>query len=205
LVRPGILAYLKAGCGYGGSCLPKDLSALIANRRASNEEHPLLEAVRAVNDAQAGRVVDLLDRGLGDLTGRRVGVLGLAFKAGTDDVRASPGLRVVDELLARGAQVFAYDPLVRPEAVVPWCERGLRLSEAFEDLLAIVDGCLITTRDPEFDTAADVAEANGVLLVDGRRLLPAERLGNRHLAVGRTVSQKVKNRPAKEPGAPTSS
>lgn len=199
VVRPGILAYLKAGCGYGGSCLPKDLSALIASRRAAGEEHPLLEAVRTVNDAQPGRVVDLLERSLGALADRTVGVLGLAFKAGTDDVRASPGLRAVDELLARGAVVLAYDSLVRLEAVAPWQERGLRLVDGLEELLASVDGCLITTGDPEFSTAAEVAAAHGTLLLDCRRLLAAAELGDRHLAVGRNAAQRVTG------GTPTSS
>ena len=191
VVRPGILAFLKAGCGYGGSCLPKDLSALIASRHANGEEHPLLEAVQTVNDSQASRVVELLERSLGDLAGRSIGVLGLAFKAGTDDVRTSPGLRAVEELLARGATVFAYDPLVRADALEQWREQGLTLVDGLEELMSNVDGCLITTFDPEFTAAADVAEGHGTLLLDGRRLLEADQLGDRHLAIGRAVLQQA--------------
>jgi UDPglucose 6-dehydrogenase len=187
VVRPGILAFLKAGCGYGGSCLPKDLSALIASRQAAGEEHPLLEAVRTVNDSQAGRVVGLLERSLGNLAGRPIGVLGLAFKAGTDDVRTSPGLRAVEELLTRGAEVFAYDPLVRLEAVLPWREQGLTLVDGVQELMSKVQGCLIATGDPAFAAVADVAALHGTLLLDGRRLLAADELGSRHLAVGRAV------------------
>ncbi len=200
VVRPGILGFLKAGCGYGGSCLPKDLSALIASRRLEGEEHPLLEAVRTVNDSQAGRVVGLLERSLGDLASRPIGVLGLAFKAGTDDVRTSPGLRVVEELLARRAEVFAYDPLVRGEALAPWQEQGLTLVDGLEELLSRVEGCLIATGDAEFTRAADVAATHGTLLLDGRRLLAVEKLGNRHLAVGRTAPH-----PMASPGTPMSS
>jgi len=205
IVRPGILAFLKAGCGYGGSCLPKDLSALIASRNAVGEAHPLLDAVRAVNDSQPGRVVGLLERGLGELAGRPIGVLGLAFKAGTDDVRTSPGLRAVDELHGRGARVFAYDPLVRAEAVAPWLEHGLTLVHGVEELLVKVEGCLISTGAPEFTTAADVAATHGTLLLDGRRLLAPEKLGKRHLAVGRTVPHPVSGRQGMPPGTPMSS
>jgi UDPglucose 6-dehydrogenase/GDP-mannose 6-dehydrogenase len=201
-ISPGILAYLRAGCGYGGSCLPKDLSALVATRRAHGESHPLLEAVQAVNDAQPGRVADLLERRLGPLRGRRVGVLGLAFKAGTDDVRSSPALRIVDELLGRGAEVQAFDPLVRPEALDAWSTRGLRVVDTLDEVVAGTDACLIATADPAFSEAAELAAAHGTLLLDGRRLLPVERLGDTHLAVGRAAPQA--GRPSGEPGAPTS-
>lgn len=205
VVRPGILAFLKAGCGYGGSCLPKDLSALIASRHANGEEHPLLEAVRTVNDSQAGRVVGLLERSLGDLADRPIGVLGLAFKAGTDDVRTSPALRAVEELLDRGARVFAYDPLVRGEAVEPWCKRGLVVVDGLEELMSKVDGCLIATGDPEFASAAGFAEAHGTLLLDGRRLLATDQLGDRHLAVGRAAPQPQLPREIALRGSPKSS
>ena len=185
VVRPGIIEYLRAGCGYGGSCLPKDLSALIAARRSEGEEHPLLEAVQAVNDAQSSRLVDLVEDRLGGLSGRTAGVLGLAFKAGTDDVRSSPGLRIVDELLARGAEVVAYDPLVNAEAVQPWIARGLRLVDGADQVLAQAEACVLATAEPEFARAAEMAQPHGTLLLDARRVVPVEKLGDEHLAVGR--------------------
>jgi UDPglucose 6-dehydrogenase len=178
-VRPGILSYLKAGCGYGGSCLPKDLAALLASRRAAGHEHPLLEAVRTVNEGQPARVVDLAERALGGLAGRRVGVLGLAFKGGTDDARSSPALRIVDELLERGADVSAYDPLVPAEAI-PEHRGKIALRASLDDLLAACEACIVTTDAPEF---ASLSRApGGPIVVDGRRVLDGARAD---LAVGR--------------------
>ncbi len=119
-----IVSYLKAGCGYGGSCLPKDLSALIAAGEARGNALPLLNAVREVNESQPGRVVSATEEALGSLRGRQVAVLGVAFKGGTDDLRASPGLRIVEELLERGALVTVYDPLVGSAALGGALGRG---------------------------------------------------------------------------------
>ncbi len=179
VVRPGILSYLKAGCGYGGSCLPKDLEALLASRRAAGHEHPLLEAVRTVNEGQPARVVDLAEDALGGLAGRRVGVLGLAFKGGTDDVRSSPGLRIVDELLERGAEVSAYDPLVQAEAI-PAHRGKIALRASLDDLVAECEACIVTTDAAEFAALSRVE--GGPIVVDGRRALDGARAD---LAVGR--------------------
>lgn len=191
-VRPAILSYLKAGVGYGGSCLPKDLSALLAARAAAGFEHPLLEAVRAVNDTQPSRVVGIAERELGGLDGRSVVVLGLAFKGGTDDLRSSPGLQVVDELLARGARVTVADPLVAPERLGDLAGRGVRIARSLEEALDGAEAVVVTTNAPEWDElGAQVAErADGVVVVDGRRFLRPESLeGARYVAVGRGSRQ----------------
>jgi UDPglucose 6-dehydrogenase len=187
-VRPGILSYLKAGCGYGGSCLPKDLSALLAARRELGHEHPLLEAVRAVNETQPARVVDLAEDVLGPLDGQRVGVLGLAFKGGTDDLRSSPGLRIVDELLARNAEVVVFDPMVRAEALPDLAGR-VRFATTLDEALALAEACVVTTDAPEFAALGERLEApqNGLpTIVDGRRVVsvPADE-DARYVAVGR--------------------
>lgn len=181
IVRPGILSYLKAGCGYGGSCLPKDLSALLAARRVAGAEHPLLEAVRAVNDGQPARVVDLVEDALGEVRSRKIGVLGLAFKGGTDDVRSSPGLRVVDELLRRGAEVIVYDPLVGEDALRAYDGR-VGFARELEALLDEVEAAVVTTNAPEFSALDGDRRA---VIVDGRRFLPPDRLRESDRAIGR--------------------
>lgn len=108
--------YLRAGVGFGGSCLPKDVRALIEAAREYLVEPVLLEAVLRVNEAQRRRFVDRVEAILGGLTGRTVAALGLSFKAGTDDVRESPALAIVERLLARGAAVRAYDPVAQEAA-----------------------------------------------------------------------------------------
>jgi UDPglucose 6-dehydrogenase len=182
LVRPGILSYLKAGCGYGGSCLPKDLSALLAFSRGSGQHHPLLEAIRAVNDSQPRRVVDLVERAVGQLGGRRVAVLGLAFKGGTDDVRSSPALRILDELLQREAEVVAYDPLVDAAALPGYAGR-LEFAASLGEALERAAVAVVTTNAAEF-AALRSSERSGAtpVIVDARRALEP---GVAEVAVGR--------------------
>ena len=161
-VKPGILSYLRAGAGFGGSCLPKDVDALRHFARARQMPTLLLDAVMQVNTARAGQVVGLL----GDIKGRRIAVLGLAFKPGTDDIRGSPGLRLVGELRAGEATVCAYDPL----AVVP----GIELHREPAAALRGVDAAVIATAWPEFarwDWATLAPLMRRPLIVDGRNVL----------------------------------
>ncbi|MBU3701262.1 MAG: UDP-glucose/GDP-mannose dehydrogenase family protein [Acidimicrobiia bacterium] len=105
--------FLRPGPGWGGSCFPKDTGALIRIAEAAGYDFSLLRGVVDVNREQFERVVDKITRALGgSLDGARIAALGLAFKAGTDDVRHSPALEVIDRLVARGATVRAYDPVV---------------------------------------------------------------------------------------------
>ncbi len=111
--------FLKAGPGYGGSCFPKDCRALLAIARDHGYHFELLEGVIKVNQEQHEKMVEKVERAAGGLEGARIGVLGLAFKANTDDVRESPALYVVRQLIEKGASVTVYDPqamdTARPE------------------------------------------------------------------------------------------
>jgi len=107
-----ITSFLEAGCGFGGSCLPKDVRALIAHGERLGQPMRVLKAVIDTNDAQPDEVVRLLTEHLPDLRGAKVTILGLAFKPGTDDVRESPAIPVVQRLLRRGASVTVHDPVV---------------------------------------------------------------------------------------------
>ncbi|MCS7173059.1 MAG: UDP-glucose/GDP-mannose dehydrogenase family protein [Armatimonadetes bacterium] len=108
--------YLRAGIGFGGSCLPKDVRALAELAREYLLEPVLLEAVLRVNEGQRRRFVDRVEALLGGLSGKTVAVLGLAFKAGTDDVRESPAISIVERLMARGAAVRVHDPVAAERA-----------------------------------------------------------------------------------------
>lgn len=183
---PAIVSYLRAGCGYGGSCLPKDLSALITARRRDGEVSPLLEAVREINDTQPHRFVNIAERALGSLAGRRCAVLGLAFKAGTDDLRDSPGLATIDVLTRRGASVIAFDPLVDKGA----CEAlaSVNMASTMSEALAGADACLVTTADPLFMDLSKLVTASPSppLVIDGRRALSPEAFPpGTYLAIGR--------------------
>jgi UDPglucose 6-dehydrogenase len=107
-ISPG---FLNAGIGWGGSCLPKDVSALRAMAREHDHEPTLLDAAAAVNERQRRRVIAKLQRDLRTLEGRRVALLGLSFKPGTDDLREAPSLEIAGALHALGALAVGYDPV----------------------------------------------------------------------------------------------
>jgi nucleotide sugar dehydrogenase len=179
--RAEILSYLRAGCGYGGSCLPKDLSALIAAATARGEQVPLLAAVREVNEGQPQRVTRAAEEALGGLSGRTVAVLGVAFKTGTDDLRSSPGLRMVDELLARGASVRVYDPLVTHAALSRYAEAGVEVSATLDAAISDADACVLTTAAPEIAALPElIADSgrSGLVVVDARRVLDPNQLAD---------------------------
>jgi UDPglucose 6-dehydrogenase len=177
-VTPGITAYLRAGCGFGGSCFPKDVSALIQWGYDNARSLPLLNAVVETNVNQPGEVVRLLKKHFADLQGVRAAVLGLAFKPGTDDVRESPALRVISELRTGGAEVTAYDPVARLPArriLGNDCiEYRGSLSEAVQD----ADAVILLTAWPEFQRLPEVLDdlAISPVVIDGRRVLDKARI-----------------------------
>ena len=109
LVNPHIISYLRAGCGYGGSCFPKDVDALKSFSRSKGNIPALLDSVTSINKGRAGRIIARL-KALGSLKGKKVAVLGTAFKPDTDDIRESPAISLIELLLKEGASVAAADP-----------------------------------------------------------------------------------------------
>ncbi|OAQ54711.1 UDP-glucose 6-dehydrogenase [Natrinema mahii] len=158
--------FMRSGLGWGGSCFPKDVNALRAGAREQGYEPELLDAAVAVNDGQPRRLVDLLADHV-PLEGARIAVLGLSFKPGTDDVRKSRALDVIDALTARGADVVAYDPVaienVRPDY------SDIEYADSAEGALADADGAVVATGWPEFDGLSFDGMARRVV-VDGRRI-----------------------------------
>ncbi len=167
-----LAAFLYAGCGFGGSCLPKDVNALIAHGAASGVPMPLLSAVIAVNEAQPRQLVRLLEERFPSLAGLRVGVLGLAFKPDTDDVRESPGVKLVRLLLERGVSVKAHDPVALDEARKLLGDRVV-YCPSLPDCVSGVDALLLVTRWREYEAVPALLKAmpSPPLLVDGRRQL----------------------------------
>jgi UDPglucose 6-dehydrogenase/GDP-mannose 6-dehydrogenase len=127
-VKAPISSFLWAGCGYGGSCLPKDTKALSAHGMAHDAPMPLLDAVIQTNQAQPARMIALLQKHFASLRGLRVALLGLAFKEDTDDMRESPAIPIARTLVEHGAYVVAYDPIAgsAARAVLPG---GIRYAE----------------------------------------------------------------------------
>ncbi|RTL24179.1 MAG: UDP-glucose/GDP-mannose dehydrogenase family protein [Burkholderiales bacterium] len=182
LVRRGIgsdtrigYQFLYAGTGYGGSCFPKDVKALVKTAADTGIPLQVLTAVEAANERQKRVLVDKVVARFGaDLTGRRFAIWGLAFKPNTDDMREAPSLVVIDELTKRGATVAAYDPVSMTEAARVLGPRDdVTLVERAEAALQGADALLIVTewkefRTPDFDTIKATLKAPVVF--DGRNL-----------------------------------
>jgi len=182
--------FLSPGPGFGGSCLPKDLAALRWKSRRLGVRLDLLPAALRANRRQRQRITAKL----GDLAGKRVAVWGLAFKAGTDDVRESASLEIIPQLLSQGATVAAHDPEARltfARACPPERNPGLTLVADPWEALAGADALLILTEWPIYRSASphEIRTAMaGDLLVDARNLLNPEdaaRAGLRYIGVGR--------------------
>jgi len=161
--------FLKPGIGYGGSCFPKDVSALKQLAGNSGYHFQLLTAVIEVNELQKRRVIGKLQKHLGSLVGRRVALLGLAFKPDTDDMREASSLVLAARLQADGATVRAYDPVAEEEAQKLMV--GVEFADSALDALERADACVIVTEWPEFvelDWTEAAARMSGRLVVDGR-------------------------------------
>ncbi len=163
--------FLKAGLGFGGSCFPKDVRALLAAGRASGYESALLRATLDVNDVQPRRAVALAEAAAGDLRGRRVAILGLSFKGGSDDIRESRAILLARALLEKGAVVVGYDPEASSafHAVVPDVEIAPDAASA----LAQADVCIVHNDWPAWRRlkAKDFAGMRRKVVIDGRRIL----------------------------------
>ena len=164
--------FLSAGIGYGGSCFTKDVSALKLLAANSGYHFQLLGSVIEVNELQKRRVVAKLARHLGSLAGTRIGLLGLAFKPNTDDMRGASSLVLAARLAAEGAHVRAYDPVATEEALKVMPE--LDCAEDVEGALEGADAVVLVTEWPELlalDWAAAAAAMAGKVVIDGRNAL----------------------------------
>ena len=126
--------FLQAGPGYGGSCFPKDTIALVRTGERCGADMTLIREVIRANEAHKARMADKVERLAGPLAGRTVALLGLAFKAGTDDVRESPALVIAEELLGRGARVRVHDPKAMENAKRQLGDRVVYCADEFEAL-----------------------------------------------------------------------
>ncbi len=183
--------FIYAGTGYGGSCFPKDVKALIRTASAVGSASRIAEGVEAVNERQKGILVEkLLDHYSGGIAGRAFALWGLAFKPNTDDMREAPSRTVIDKLLDQGARVRAYDPVAGPEARRLYGD-AIEVCERRDDTLADADGLIIVTewnefRSPDFPALRDTLREPTIF--DGRNLYdPAylAELGFAYHSIGR--------------------
>mgnify|MGYP006276708285 FL=1 len=207
-VRQGIgsdsrigFGFLYPGTGYGGSCFPKDVSALSKTANEHGRDLKILQAVEAVNEAQKYSLVDKIEKRFGkDLSQKKFALWGLAFKPNTDDMREAPSRVVIRELVKRGAQVIAYDPVAMQEAQhaldldFRGNPEGLKKVAMVNDLMMALDGCdalIIVTewkafRSPDFDVVKQ--KLKNPIIFDGRNLYEPsamEELGIEYQGIGR--------------------
>jgi UDPglucose 6-dehydrogenase len=166
--------FLQPGIGYGGSCFPKDVAALKQLAGNSGYHFQLLTAVIEVNELQKRRVIGKLHKHLGSLVGKRIALLGLAFKPNTDDMREASSLVLAARLQADGARVCAYDPIAEREARK--LIRGVEFAQSAHEAVRDADAVVLVTEWPEFaglDWPKLAAVTGGRVVIDGRNFLDA--------------------------------
>lgn len=206
-VRQGIgsdsrigFSFIYPGCGYGGSCFPKDVQALIRTANSVDYDAMILKAVEQRNNQQKYRLFEKIVARYGkDLSGMTFALWGLAFKPGTDDMREAPSKVILHELIAAGAKVVAYDPvaseIARQELPKEWFEHGhLKLVEHQYDVLPDVDALVLVTEwkpfnNPDFEKMKDLMKSH--VIFDGRNQYEPKlmhKLGFSYLSIGRDAT-----------------
>ncbi len=168
--------FLDAGLGYGGSCFPKDIKALIACSKSLGYDPELLDSVEQVNKTQPMKAVEFCKEQVGSLEGKKIAILGLAFKPDTDDMREARVIPIVNQLLKEGATVTAYDPVAMPMAKTIFNDKISYTSSALK-CLKDSDACIIVTEWEEFKklTPEDfIKNMKQPILIDGRRIYNPE-------------------------------
>ncbi|MCZ8519315.1 MULTISPECIES: UDP-glucose dehydrogenase family protein [Paenibacillus] len=172
-------SFLQAGIGYGGSCFPKDTGALIQIAGNVNYEFKLLKAVVDVNTDQRFNVIAKLKESLGELSGRTIGIWGVAFKPNTDDIRDAPAIDIVEALVAAGARVRAYDPIAMSnfkravqQDTIDWCDEPYEVATGCDAV------CLLTEWDEfkNLDLIQVEALMKQPILIDGRNVFSKEQI-----------------------------
>jgi len=180
--------FLRAGLGYGGSCFPKDLKALIAFSKQNNYHPSLLKAVQKVNQQQIDHVIDRIETQLGELTNKKICLLGLSFKPDTDDMREARSIPIINQLLAKGARIAVYDPIAISNAKVIFGNE-VEYASSVPECLENSECCILVTEWSEFKELEPedfIKKMKTPLLVDGRRIFDPEIFGQKlkYVAIG---------------------
>ena len=172
-ISPDINSYLAAGCGFGGSCFPKDIKALNAFGQRKNVDMPVLNAVIETNTKQYLQMLDLFRQHYPNPSACNVAVLGLAFKPDTDDIRESPALPLIRQLLCMGTNVTAFDPIAMPSAKAELHDTSINYTNSLESAVGHSEVIFIITSWPEFNEIPKLIASRNPqpLVIDGRRML----------------------------------
>jgi UDPglucose 6-dehydrogenase len=182
-----IASFLEPGCGFGGSCLPKDVTALVGQGREKGLALNLLQSVLDINRGQADEIMRLISRHFASLLDVPIAVLGIAFKPDTDDVRESPAFPIIRRLKAQGARLRAYDPVARPNDHEDLA--GVDLVGSMREAVTDAKIVVLVTRWAEFLHLAGLLKELGQcpLVVDGRRALDPQSFAH-YEGIGRHIN-----------------
>lgn len=180
--------FFNAGLGWGGSCLPKDIKALIAFSRELKYEPEMIRSVWDVNESQVELVTERIKKELGELNNKRIAILGLSFKPNTDDVREARSIKIIDKLLEEGAKIVAYDPQAIPKIQTIFGQR-VEYAPSAIDCLKNADCCVLVTEWDEFKELYPEDFAKNMrrpILIDGRRIYDPRKFAKevRYIGIG---------------------
>ena len=186
--NPKILTYLIPGCGFGGSCFPKDVQALRSQGETVGLKMDMLNAVLSVNEAQPAQVRNILEMELGSLSGKRVLLLGLAFKPETDDVRESASLSIAADLLDAGAAITAHDPIATENFIRAFGDRSgdIAFTDDWRAEMAQAEVVVLATRWSDYAELAQRADETQTVF-DARRMLSPGAVKGSYLTIGRRM------------------
>ena len=159
--------FLSAGCGFGGSCFPKDVKALIAKSKQLGYTPTLLESAITVNKNQPKKIIELAKKHLGELKDKKITLLGLAFKPGTDDIREAPAITIIEDLIKAGAIITVYDPEAQDNIKAIFKDK-ISYAQTKKEAIASSGTIMLLT---EWDEFRDETLYEGKLIIDGRKTL----------------------------------
>ena len=177
-IIPSLESYLIPGCGFGGSCFPKDVQALLDYSNKNSVDTPLLKAILDINAERPNKMVLLAESILSTLKNKKVSILGLTFKPDTDDLRSSPALDAINILLKKDAKVFAFDPILKSKPDVIKLPSGCNVCHNLEDALKNSDVAMVFTKWEEFkflNSELLKQFMNNPIIIDGRGFLEKEK------------------------------
>ena len=177
-IIPNLASYLIPGCGFGGSCFPKDVQAILDYANKHDIHTPLLKAILNINAERPNKMVLLSEYILGELKDKKISILGLTFKPETDDLRSSPALDAIQILLEKGANVFAFDPILKSKPNSTKLLQNCTVCATIEDALKDSDAAMIFTKWPEFkslDSKFLKQFMKNPIIIDGRGFLATEK------------------------------
>lgn len=194
-INPEILTYIFPGSGFGGSCLPKDMNALISFARKNKYHAKLLSAVLEINEKRTDHLFHLVERELGNVAGKEVAVLGVAFKPDTDDIRESPAIPLIKKLVAKKARVSVYDPVVDQKKVKKqlFDKSQVEFCDSLRKVLKNRDACVLITKWKEFKSITPELlkkEMRNPVFIDGRGFLDPQKFIGKVTYIGIGLGEK---------------